>query len=258
MKSTHASITRILLGAMFGLLTFAFVGTASGDTVDGFDITFDLFPTQVLSGGLTPDSLILNGDLPGSFTVPAENVPIHPYLGNVGGIFDEAWEEGTATGNPNHNPWGATNPFVNTALDGGEYDALYDGVATYNYGAPQSDLTILWGTPASPDGLEFFAQDGVTQIGQAIDGQSLIEAAEADIQGYSTTNANDSIYVTIHVPSNFYSVKTIGRGLTFEYSNLVAKPTPEPSTYAMMLGTLALLGYCVRRKAAQTGSSASA
>jgi hypothetical protein len=32
--------------------------------------------------------------------------------------------------------------------------------------------------------------------------------------------------------------------------NFILTPSPEPSSYAMMLGGLVLLGFCVRRKLA--------
>jgi hypothetical protein len=162
-------------GALAALpLILAFASLASADTIDGFTVTINPFPAAAITTGLTPDTIVLNGDMPGSFMVPGINMPIDPYLG-MGNLFDEGWEQGTPPARTN--PWGATNPFENTALDGSEYDGIYDGVATYNYLTPQSSLTILWGTPSADNELEFLDQDG-NQIGQFIDGASVL-AGEA-------------------------------------------------------------------------------
>lgn len=231
MKSS-SNTAKALLGGLFGLLlTFAFVGTASADLT----VTFNPFPTTAITTGLTPDSLVLGGYFAGSYTVPAENSPIDLGLGTY--LFDAGWSEGTYPSN--HNPWGATNPFVNSSLDGSEYDAIYNGYATYNYGAPQSALTILWGTIGPNDAIEFLDQDGNPLTKGTIDGSDLLAADT----GYAQP---DSVDITIQVPQDFYSVETIGGSLSFEYSNLVATPAvvvPEPSTYALLLGGLGLLAF---------------
>jgi len=230
MKSSNTLYKNFVGGLLSLLLALAFVGTASADNIDGFTATINPTPTTDITSGLNPDSVDLNGYYAEDYTAPSIPSVIDNGLG--GGLFQSAWYQGTAPGTTNQ--WGATNPFGNTSL---EYDGVYNGVATYDYGAPESALTILWGTPSSDNKIEFFDQ-GDTQIGNAINGGSVIN----DVPGFMQPASVD---LTIQVPQDFYAIEVIGGGSTFEYSNLVATAVvvPEPSTYALVLGGLGLLAF---------------
>jgi hypothetical protein len=87
---------------------------------------------------------------------------------------------------------------------------------------------------------------------------------DADNSDYRTANLTDgavtSATVTGGIPGPQFITDTftatgttesiVKGGGVLQLSGFVIESVPEPSTYAMMLGGLALLGFCVRRKLA--------
>jgi hypothetical protein len=193
-------------------------GTASaGVLVDGFDVTFNALPTEDITTGLTPSSLVLNG----------VSYPVNPgidliYLGNAGFSKQTTF------------PYG-TSPFQNTNLNGSLYAAIEGGAATYDYGLAQGSLTILWGTIDPSNGVGFFGKNGAL-LG-TLNGADLATAAAAYDPGYVWANGVD---ITIQANTPYYSLSTeSGLNVTFEYSNLVssndpANPAPEPGSWVLL------------------------
>ena len=66
----------------------------------------------------------------------------------------------------------------------------------------------------------------------------------AGTQGFDTLTGLDIPVGTESILFSFTRPGTAGTG----FSEIQGFAVPEPSTYAMMLGGLALLGFCVRRK----------
>ena len=205
--------TIFILGLAFGLVIGASGSTSAGYLVDGFYVSFNALPAADITSGLTPTSLVVGGT---SFA------PTSPLVQSGGG----KWLQGTSS------PWGATNPFqFSSTLNGSVYDAIVNGTATYAYGAPQSALSILWGTPDGQNQLQFFAQNG-TSLG-TLTGTDLTTAANAHDPGFTFANGVD---ITVQPTTPYYSVSTSSSGLTFEYSNIVstAATVPEPSSVALL------------------------
>jgi hypothetical protein len=155
--------------------------------VDGYQVWFLPLPTSDITSGLTPTSIV-----PGT-----------------------QFTESTT------NPWGATNPFqYSPALNGSEYDAIYDGSATYRYFAPQSTFSILWGTIDPENALFLFDAQGKS-LG-TLNGTDLAAAAQATL-GSAYVWA-DGVNITVMAGEPFYTAVTASTTLTFEYSNIVVTP----------------------------------
>lgn len=212
--------TQLFLAAATAALC-GLAGTATAATVDGFDVAFNPLPYTANTTWLTPNNVALNAG-PGSagFTenasYPQNNSS--PYTG-----------------------WGATNPFTWKGTNGGMYDALWNGTATYDFSTPQNALSILWGSIDRSNQIEFFGQAG--NLLGTINGADLIAAVEAagglPVAGYYGGNVTvDPLFyfsgveftadITVQVPSDFYSFETIGGSdLTFEYTNILPNAAPQ-------------------------------
>jgi hypothetical protein len=234
MFGTHARSHRrfvFAVGLGFCLVAGSSGSASAGFLIDGFNVTFNPLPTADITSGLTPTTLVLGGT-----TYPPTST-----LNYVGG---DGWLLGTMS------TWGATNPFqYSSTLNGSVYAAILNGTATYNYNAPQSAFSILWGTPDPGNQLQFFAQNG-TSLG-TITGTDLIASAMADDPGYTMANGVD---ITVQSAAPFYSVSTSSSPLTFEYSNIVvtAATVPEPSSVALLSFGLGALASVSARRARST------
>ncbi len=188
-----------------------FAVSASGATVDGFEVTFNALPTAALSQGL-PISLSING----TDYAPADLV--YPVAGGIGGFSHQS-----------SNPWGATSPFqYSPSLNGSVYDGIWNGAATYSFNEPQTSFSILWGTIGGSDALRFYGTNG--DVIGTIYGADLEPAAATNFPGYQWANG---VYITVQLTNTpFSSVSVIGSpNLTFEYANIsTAPPTPPHLT----------------------------
>lgn len=196
------------MGAISCLLAAASALLASpqgvrADVVDGFTIQFNVLPSSDITDELTPTSL----------TDPSN--------------FTEATS----------NPWGATNPFTySSTLNGSEYDAIREGSATYDFGAPQSAFSILWGTIDPDNSLSFNDPDG-NLIGTIV-GADLISDVNKDALGpdYDYNVGLQTVDITVF-PSVPFEQAVIAGGastLTFEYSNIIVTAVPEPAALCLV------------------------
>lgn len=91
---------------------------------------------------------------------------------------------------------------------------------------------------------------GIANIGPA---PAAEPAQDLNFSDLSISNP-DAQYIELVINSNYGFTETVGAGygplVGINEVNFVGTAIPEPSTYAMMLGGLALLGFCVRRKLA--------
>jgi hypothetical protein len=110
------------------------------------------------------------------------------------------------------------------------------------------DLTRVGvGSPAAPTGNDNFT---VFQNGNSIYSDLNVAAGTSGTGSQTLTLSGVTMGTTVDF---VLSASNGNLGFNAAYLSAQIDSVPEPSTYAMMLGGMALLGFCVRRKAGLVG-----
>jgi hypothetical protein len=216
------------------------ITVSNGSFENPADGTSDYFQTNVDNSTFVPDFTFddassVSGTLANRFALTGETGTSdgsRVAFFNVGSGLS-----GTAT----------TNLEVTTVALGENYTftaALGNTAGTGNYSEPGTfTLNILAGTTeatAVPVATQTVNGENITD-GTISDFSVTLTAAEA------TALSGQGLYLQVE------DTDTLGNGNDSQalFDNLrLSEATPEPSTYAMLFGGLALLGFCVRRKLA--------
>jgi hypothetical protein len=210
-------------------------GALPGQTYQSFD---SLSPGQTttftsgsFSAAFTPNA---GEDAPGS---------ANPVLTGNNNVFFETPSSLTTGGVGDTTPWVATG----YAGDG--------GTITFNFGASENYLGLLWGSVDYQNGLTFWSgANGTGSIVGSLSGLAL-EDADLQINGGSpptegSTGVNGTVYVNIDTSAAFESVVASSGYTTFEIDNMAYGTTCVPdSGMTMTLLGGALVGLqALRRK----------
>ena len=219
--------------ALVGAVLLAPIAVSEAATVDGLSVTFNTLPTSVITSGLDESSLSPGANYVG-------------YLSN---------------GSYSYHYYGETNPFeyengVYRDSSVPQFDGVYNGSAFYNYSAPLSTLSILWGSVDPDNALTFYSPLGT--VTGSISGADLITAIEAaglpssEISG--SPSHQPTVDITVAAPAGSTIAGAYGSpSLTFEYSNLVGavSAAPEPSTWAVLVMGVFGVGAVARRRSSR-------
>ena len=135
------------------------------------------------------------------------------------------------------------SPFAGTALDGAPFSSVSGrSSATYRFDAPQSALSLLWGSPdrgpARRNVIEFFLGANPLAIAK-------VTAASARLRGASFVTISDILFDRVVISDRASNA--------FEYANMrtvAAVPTPTP--ILLMLSGLLGVYLLGRRRSAAT------
>ncbi len=164
------------------------------------------------------------------------------YTGTGGSIDDSIID--TPAGNP------AQTGFIFVGNSGQATDAdlasfTLGSVPEFDYG----DFDVFVAVNNYPDGYV----KGVTlTLNKANNSTNLVPTVTASVTTGENSTGNSATVVEFNVTgAESGEVLDVGSAGTSTLTlSAVSFEVPEPSTYAMMLGGLALLGFCVRRKLA--------
>ena len=227
--------------------------TSDADVVDISPVlaTYAQLVVPDYFGGPTPDPLTVNGV---TFTTALTQNGVTLSLGGGFGT-DIGYQTYGTNGGPliSSNFQSVLTPLL----------IISENSAHYLYNADQpttGTLTLSGLTPGQAYTLQIFegGQDGLTggteTIKDTTTGSSAIVTTSAPGSGDSYVldiftaggGGSESISFTPLVGADGY----FAPAAVFNAINLEAGVVPEPSTYALVLGSLAFLGFCVRRKLA--------
>jgi hypothetical protein len=140
--------------------------------------------------------------------------------------------------------YNATATYTFSNVSTGTYDLIVYTEANANFLA---EVNLSTGTTSSPSTYWVTEQDGYNFTGSFIQGTATTSTAAA-----SATPSNYVEFLNVAPVSGNIVVTVPFRG-TGDYAGINGfqlDEVPEPSSYAMMLAGVALLGFCVRRQLA--------
>jgi hypothetical protein len=148
----------------------------------------------------------------------------------------------------------AFNPTVtggNTYVVGQTWETWGQGYTGDVYGNKTSGKTLTVNLGSGVHAVEFYAEPELFEsftITAKEGNKTLTETVNGDggASGFGFYSADggslSEIKITAENGADGFAIGEFSKNVTANTS------TPEPSTYAMMLGALALLGFCLRRK----------
>ncbi len=143
---------------------------------------------------------------------------------NLGGVW-------TGTANTGTTNTSSVNNYLDPLPSGSTQNYAYSeagGTISATFATPLTSLWLAWG---SPDTYNTITVNGVAYTSTAIG---------------LTTNQTTTQYVQISGPITSLAFDSSTNA--FEFDDLVATATPEPSTFAMLIGGLVTLGAGVIRR----------
>jgi hypothetical protein len=151
-------------------------------------------------------------------------------------------------------PWGAadtTSTWVGSCCNGASANA------TFNFAAPETTVTFLWGSP-NPDNTVTL-KNGTTTVGTvSVDssGNAIVNSVPGGpFLGPNTTAAGDLI--TLSLSSGTFTSLVLTNSLGgFEVSDFSVSAVPLPSTWVMLLAGLIGLGFFTTRRGSRNSYSA--
>jgi len=220
----------VVAGASVALL--ASVGSASAAVV--IDAVFPATSAQ------TAPFTLLNL---GTSSTPNELVRTTPFTaGGIGISFSGGTTApsgeyaGTVSGNA-ATPYGSANTNTNYLVAGGG-----GGSVTLTYSAPQTSLSILWGTVDTGDTRNLLTTLNVG--GFSIDGSAVFADANSFCHN-CITDGNGDVYLTLTGLNPFTTATFSDAGAnSFEF-NVAA--VPEPATWLMLILGFATVGFAAYR-----------
>lgn len=139
-------------------------------------------------------------------------------------------------------------PPANSFPSGTSYlSVLGNGYVTYTFAAPVAAFQFDWGSIDTYNTLVVGGSNPIT----IIPGVNFHNPANGN-QAWSQTNGRFTVFGT--AGETFTSVTFRSSTNSFEVDNLAVRAVPEPTTWAMMLLGVGMIGFALRGRRKQVGS----